>query len=239
MSDSNVNQMQDSNYVTIDLLDLARDIWNHIWVVLVFVVAGAVAAFVITALFITPKYSATSTIYILSRTTSITSIADLQIGDRMATDFEIIATTRELLNKVIEENHMDMTYGELRGEISVENPESSHMLRITVQDKDPERAALLSNSLADELREEIAEIMNTDKPSAVEQAVVPGGPSSPNRNRNTVIGAVVGLVIALAILIIRYLTDDTIQSDDDVRKYLGLDTLAQFPKVKGRAKGRK
>ncbi len=236
MNESNVNQMQDSEYVTIDLLDLARNIWNNIWVVLVFVVAGAVVAFVVTALFITPKYRATSTIYILSRTTSITSIADLQIGDRMAADFEIIATTRELLNKVIEENGLDMTYGELRGEISVENPESSHMLRITVQDKDPERAALLSNSLADELREEIAEIMNTDKPSAVEQAVVPEGPSSPNRNRNTVIGAVVGLVIALAILIIRYLTDDTIQSDDDVRKYLGLDTLAQFPKVKGRAK---
>lgn len=238
MDNTNNKQYIDSDIPAIDLIDLFRNILNNIWIVLVLVVAGAVAAFVITAFFITPKYKATSTIYILSRTTSITSIADIQLGDRMATDFEIIATTRELLEKVIEENGFDTTYGQLRGQISVENPESSHMLRITVTDTDPEMAAVLSNAVADELREEIAEIMNTDKPSSVEQAVTPSGPSSPSRSRNTMIGAAIGLVLALAIIIIRYLMDDTIQSDEDVKKYLGLDTLAQFPKVKGRAKKR-
>lgn len=236
MDTSKDNQFQNPEYSTIDLMELARYVWSNIWIVLVVVVAGAVAAFVITTAFITPKYRATSTIYILSKTTSITSIADLQIGDRMATDFEIIATTRELLGKVIEEQNIEMTPGQLRGMISVANPESSHMLQITVEDTDPERAALLSNAVADELREEIAEIMNTDRPSAVEQAITPTGPSSPNRRRNTMLGALVGLALILAILIIRYLADDTIQSDEDVRKHLGLDTLAQFPKVKGTRK---
>ena len=86
-----------------------------------------------------------------------------------------------------------------------------------------------------EIREEIAEIMNTDRPSSVEAAVVPIVPASPNTTRNVVLGAVILAILAIAIIVIRHLADDTIKSDDDVKKYLGLDTLAQFPLIKGKA----
>ena len=40
-------------------------------------------------------------------------------------------------------------------------------------------------------------------------------------------------VLVIAIIIIRYLADDTIKDEDDVSKYLGIDTLASFPLLKG------
>lgn len=223
---------QHEEEITIDLVELAKEVWRHFWLVVVGVLVGAILAFGITKIFITPKFRATATIYILTSTTSITSLADLQIGSQLAADFEIIATTRELLEKVIDDQHLDMDYETLRKAITVSNPTDSHMLRVSVVDPDPEMAALISNAIADELREEIAEIMNTDRPSSVEKAVVPEKKDSPSTARNTVIGAVVGLILALAIIIIRYLSDDTIKSDDDVKKYLNLDTLAQFPLIK-------
>lgn len=232
--DTNKTMQQNDDVVTIDLVELAKAVWRTIWLVIIAVVVGAVLAFVVTKVFITPLYKSTSTIYILSQTTSITSLADLQIGSQLAADFEIIATTRELIEKVIENEHLDKTYEELKKEISVTNPQDSHMLRISVTDPDPELAARISNAIADELREEIAEIMNTDRPSAVEKAVVAETPSSPSVKRNVVIGALLLAILAIAIIIIRYMSDDTIKSDEDVRKYLGLDTLAQFPLIKGR-----
>ena len=69
----------EDDVITIDLLELGRLIWRNIWIVLIGIVAGAALAFLVTKIFITPKYQATSTIYILSKTTSITSLADLQI----------------------------------------------------------------------------------------------------------------------------------------------------------------
>lgn len=227
-------QQQTEDVVTIDLVELAKEVWRHIWIVIIGIVVGAVLAFVITKVFITPKYQATSTIYILSSTTSITSLADLQIGSQLAADFEIIATTRELLEKVIEQEHLDMTYDQLKKAVSVTNPTDSHMLRVTVTDPDPELAARVSNAIADELREEIAEVMNTDMPSSVEKAVVPEKQASPSVRRNVILGAVILMVLAIAIIVIRYLSDDTIKSDDDVKKYLDLDTLAQFPLIKGK-----
>ena len=229
----NSQQRRADDEITIDLLELARIVWKNIWLVIIAIVVGAALAFAITKVFITPKYQATSTIYILSKSTSITSLADLQIGSQLAGDFEIIATTRELLEKVSADNNLNMTYEDLKKEIKVTNPNNSHMLRISVTDPDPQKAALISNALADELREEIADIMNTDRPSTVERAVVTEKKFSPSNTRNAVIGAVVLAVLAILIIVIRYLSDDTIKDDEDVKKYLELDTLAQFPLLKG------
>ena len=231
MNNQNMRQGED-DVITIDLLELGRLIWRNIWIVLIGIVVGAVLAFLVTKIFITPKYQATSTIYILSKTTSITSLADLQIGSQLAGDFEIIATTRELLDKVIKGEQLDKTYEELKKEIKVTNPNNTHMLRIAVTDADPEMAARISNALADELREEISEVMNTDRPSTVEKAVVPKRPSSPSVKRNVALGALVLAVLAVLIIVIKYLSDDTIKDEDDVRKYLDLDTLASFPMLK-------
>ena len=232
MENSNLQQRRADDEMTIDLLELGRVVWNNIWVVIIGIVAGAVLAFVVTKVFITPKYQATSTIYILSKSTSITSLADLQIGSQLAGDFEIIATTRELLDKVSEELNLDMTYEELIKEIKVTNPNNSHMLKIAVTDPNAEQAALISNTLADELREEIADIMNTDRPSTVERAVAPEKAYSPSVVRNTILGALVLAVLVVAFIVIRHLNDDTIKDDEDVRKYLELDTLAEFPLMK-------
>ena len=116
---NNTNNQQQNEEITIDLLELGRLIWRNIWMVIIAIVVGAVLSFVVTKVFITPKYQATSTIYILSKTTSITSLADLQIGSQLAGDFEIIATTRELLEKVSADENLGMTYEQLKKEIKV------------------------------------------------------------------------------------------------------------------------
>ena len=59
-------------------------------------------------------------------------------------------------------------------------------------------------------------------------------PSSPNVLKNTAMGALAGAVLAMAVIVIRYLMNDTIQTEDDIRKYLNLHTLAAIPMEKRR-----
>lgn len=226
--------------VEIDLLEIATVIWRKFFLVIIGLVVGAAAAYAVVSYAMTPKYKATATIYIFSKTTSITSLADLQIGSQLTEDFQIIAKTRDVVNGVIMDLNLDTTYESLAGRITVSNPASSHMLKITVEDTDPVRAANISNTLADRLRGQISEIMNTDKPSMVESASVPKGQSSPSVMRDTVIGAMLGALLVIVVLVIRHLTDDTIKISDDVHKYLGLDVLAEFPFIReqGGSRGR-
>ena len=53
-------------------------------------------------------------------------------------------------------------------------------------------------------------------------------PSSPNLLKNVLLGGMVGLFLAAALIIMRHLMDDTIKTEEDVEKYLQLNTIAAF-----------
>ena len=49
-------------------------------------------------------------------------------------------------------------------------------------------------------------------------------------------GGVLGAVIAAVIVIIIYMTNDTIRTSDDIERYLGLSTLGTIPLAAGEKK---
>jgi capsular polysaccharide biosynthesis protein len=108
------------------------------------------------------------------------------------------------------------------------------MLDISVQNPDPELAVSISNTTAERVREKIAEITNSDKPTVVNSAVIPKSPVSPNLKKNIAVGGMFGGVAAAAVVLMLYLMDDTFQTEDDVKRYLNLTTLAAMPLVESR-----
>ena len=225
-------EMQQIDEQEIDLLEVFYVLWRKAWALILALVAGAVAAGLVTLFFITPQYEATSIIYILSKTTSITSLADLQIGSQMAADFQIIATTREVLEPIREQydtRGVFEDYEDFVENVDVTNPTNSHMLQITVTYPNAYLAAQISNDIADQLKIQIAEVMSTDSPSTVERAVVPDEPASPSMLINTAVGGLLFFAIAAGVILVRHFTDDTIKDEEDVTKYLGLNTLAAIP----------
>ena len=222
------------NEDVIDLLDLGRVLLRKWWAIALCLVIGAAAAFGGTKLLITPQYTATSMIYILSESTSITSLADVQIGDSLAQDFMIIGKSRPVVEKVIKRLDLDASYEAVSKTITFENPTDSHILKISVTNPEPKLAADISNAVAEVTRAQIADVMGTDEPNTLEEAIVPVSPSSPNTMKNTMLGALLGAVLAAGIIIVLHLMDDTIKDEDDVKKYLQMNTLAALPMEKRR-----
>ena len=222
------------NEDVIDLLDLGRALLRKWWAIALCLVIGAAAAFGGTKLLITPQYTATSMIYILSESTSITSLADVQIGDSRAQDFMIIGKSRPVVEKVIKRLDLDASYEAVSKTITFENPTDSHILKISVTNPEPKLAADIANAMAEVTRAQIADVMGTDEPNTLEEAIVPVSPSSPNTMKNTMLGALLGAVLAAGLIIVLYLMDDTIKDEDDVKKYLQMNTLAALPMEKRR-----
>lgn len=223
-------------------IDLGRLMWSLLrkWKTIVLAtILGASIALSYTVYMITPLYKASSMIYILNQTTSVTSLTDLQMGTQLAQDFEILATSRPVVEAVIEELNLDTTYEGLLATIDVTNIDDSRMIQLTVTNANPYLAADISNSLAEALRTRVAEIMDTDKPTKVEDAVVPSNPISPSKSKNTVIGGMLGMMAVVGIYTLIFLLDDTIKTADDVSKYLNLNTIARIPINQGDDKGSK
>ena len=71
--------------------------------------------------------------------------------------------------------------------------------------------------------------LDIDAINVAETANVPTEKASPSVGRWTVFSGFIGAVIVAFFVILGYLLDDTIKSNDDVERYLGLSTLALVP----------
>ena len=175
-------------------------------------------------------------IYVYTKTTSVTSLADLQIGTVLTVDFQIIAQTREVIDAVKADLSINDSYEELIKKVSISNPDGSRILKITAVDTDPQKAANLANSMANQLRMRISDVMDTDPPSIVSRAVVPYRPIGPSTTRNALLAGLALAFVAAAVITVRHLLDDTIKTEEDVEKFLGQNVIASMPAVPSLAK---
>ena len=99
----------DDDEIEIDLLQLFRALKKRIlWIIGAGVLfGGAFGAF--SKFVITPQYTSTAMVYILSKETTLTSLADLQIGSQLTKDYKIIVTSRPVLSEVISKLKLDLT----------------------------------------------------------------------------------------------------------------------------------
>lgn len=220
---------QDST-TEIDLVEVFYLLWGNILKILACVVAGAVLAFGFTFFFVTPKYQASASIYIVSASNdSIVNLTDLQIGAQLTADYQELMLSRPLLQDVIRNLELDTPYKSLARQISITNTSDTRILKITVTDADPQLAADIANELVKQACIYLPKIMETESPNLVEDAVVPSQKFSPSYSRNTVLGALLGAVLCCGVLLVRYLMNDTFVTPDDIAKYFGTQPLATIP----------
>ena len=220
------NQRQDDE---IDLREIVSLLLHHVWVFALAALAGALLVGLYVKIFIPAKYTANATIYVFS-IDGDTSSQTLTYADRMTTDFQIIATTSSTIEKVVEKLGLDMSVNELKSEntIKVTNPTDSHMLRISVTNRNAAEAARISNTLAEVMCDQIAYIMKSERPQFVEQATM-GSKTSPYVRRDALVGGVAAALIAMIVVLMRYFINDTITTEEDVNRYLGLNILSSVP----------
>ncbi len=213
----------------IDLMEIVSLLVHHIWLFALVAVIGALLVGIAVRTFVPAKYTAKSTIYVFSTDTE-TSTATLNQANQMTTDFQIIATTRTTIDMVVKELGLDMTAAQLMAEntIQVTNPTDSHMLRIAVTNADPAKAAQVSNALANVMCDQIAYIMKSERPQFVEPAIM-GVKTSPYVKRDAFIGGLAFALAAVIIVLIRYFVNDTLTTEEDVNRYLGLTILSSVP----------
>ena len=73
----------------------------------------------------------------------------------------------------------------------------------------------------------------------VEEADLPTHQVEPSKRKFTLIGFLIGAVVTIAILVIRYYLDDSIKTSEDVERYLGMTTLATIPMFEGTESSKK
>lgn len=226
---ANLPQPGNGDEETVDLLELLYALLGKWKQLAAATVACALIAAIGVLFFVTPKYQASSTIYVISRKDSAINISDLQIGTAVVDDYIQVFHMWEVQEKVISNLDLPYTYSQLDGMLSVTNASDSRMLEITVTSESAQEAADIANEYVTVVRDYIAKKMATDKISIMSTALVPTEPVSPNKTKSILLGALLGFVVSAGVVVVMTLLDDTYKTTEDIKKYTGLVTMAVIP----------
>jgi capsular polysaccharide biosynthesis protein len=218
--------------VEIDLREILFLLLDRLLIILLVGALAAGLAFLGTKLFITPKYQSETSIYVMNKNEEATvNSSDYVTSNYMTQDYTVLITSRTVMEQVIADLDLgdELTASQLVGMISVENQENTRIINITITDTNPVRAMDLANAVRIASAAKITEVMGIEDVNVVEEANLNATPVSPNVFKNMIIGAMLGMVLTIAVIIIRHITDDTIKSPDEIEKYLGISTLASIP----------
>lgn len=201
-----------------------------------FLIISAGLFFALVGLFLSkfivhPVFESTTKIYILNKEENQTvTYSDVQISTQLTSDYAELIKSRYVLEEAIQRlNLVDVTFEDLAKVVKVDTPSDTRIVAITAKDEDPLRAMEIANCIREVSSEHITNVMDIDAINVAETANVPTSKASPSVFRWTIISGFVGTVIVAFFVVLRFLMDDTIKSNDDVERYLGLSTIGLIP----------
>lgn len=227
----------------IDLLEVFYALKKRALLLFLVALLGGVVSGIYTKFFMTPIYNSTSMLLVLSKDTTLTSLADLQLGTQLTNDYSVLIKSRPVLDKVILDLDLDMSWESLKSSISINNPTSTRLLEVTVEHPNPEMAKRIVDEVSAVASEYIGEQMEVIPPKVIEEGVLNVSPVSPSVKGNILKGILLGFILVAGVITVRTVMDDTIKSEEDIEKYLGIPMFAKIPDrkdyISGSGKARK
>lgn len=186
-----------------------------------------------------PMYRSYTTI-VLTRTgdtdnkdnSSITQ-NDILLNQKLVATYREIIKSRRVLGQVIENLHLDMSVGELSQNVSVTNEEDTELIKISVSSVKKEDAKNIANEIAKVFSNEIVDIYNIKNVSIIDTAIEANAPYNINFVKETVVAALIGVVLGVAIIFVMFYFDTTIKNPEEIQTKIGLPLLGVVPKVEG------
>ncbi|TWT27890.1 YveK family protein [Planomicrobium sp. CPCC 101110] len=179
--------------------------------------------------FLQPVYQASTQILVNQTAGSATGdqALDIESNIQLISTYNGIIKSPVILAAVIEELNLNDTVATLNERITVSSAEKSQILQIDVEDGSMENAVLTSNTIASVFQEEIKNLMNIDNVRILSPAEMPAisKPIRPDPLLNMAIGAVVGFMFSLGLVILLDQMNTTVRTEEDIEEIIGLHVL--------------
>ena len=210
-----------------ELRDYLRILHKN-WILLLVLLVAGLAGGAGYAFLQTPKYEASTQLYVSVRTEGAAT-GDLVQGTtfarQMVASYVDVIPTALVLDPVIEELGLDATAGELAAQVSASTPLNTVLIDISVTDEDAEQAAAIADATAASFAQAVQTTL--EKPQAVDAtspvqititqpATAPDAPASPNVPLLIALGALLGLAAGVGLAVLRTVLDTRIHTLHDL-----------------------
>ena len=208
------------------------------WVMLLAAIICAGGFFAVNQLTFVPCYQSTATLYILKQNESESNMSsdDFSLALKVVNDCDYLLKSHSVLDQVIEQLNLDISYEDLSKAVSTSNPEDTRILEVSVEAASPEEAKQIVDAVCEVGTENITDAMGFQQVNLYEYGTMDTNPSNQMRKLTYAIIGAVAAVLTYTVLLVLYLVDDTLRTDEDIQQYLGLTILGDIPNADGSGK---
>ena len=225
--------MEEKEIELIDIKELLYAIWEKKILIVIFFILGIVVGLAYTVLLLKPMYRSATTLVLTGtseKTDTITS-TDVTLNSKLVSTYSEIVKSRAVAAQVIKELNLNMSESTFIDSITVKSKTGTEVLVISVVNENGKLAADIANKIADVFAAKVKEIYNIENVSVIDVAIESSLPYNVSFVKNIVIFAFGGVVIAMAIIFIGMLLDNTVKNQEEVERLLGVPVIAVIPKM--------
>lgn len=234
------NNAKTGEVIEIDLQKYLFVCLRRWWFILLLAVGFAGAFLLVSAEFITPQYQADVSIYVNNRQSVKADKVDADVNDlsastRLVSTYISMISSDTVIEKVADNLGGSYTVKDIRDMMTAAQVEDTEIFKVYITCDDPVEAATIANAVAEVAPDEIQEFVGSST-KIIDYAKIPDHRYSPSYSKNTVLGGVCGIVVALIILLARFLLDVRIRGAEDLQSMFEYPVLGQIPVMSDNAK---
>ena len=236
------------------ILEFFRTTRANLWLLIIGIIIGAAVGFGYASL--QPKvYAASSSGYVtVGESGTVDVLSGSTAAKERARSYAAIVSSEAVAQKIKQNTpELSLTTGQIRSSLTATAGDNAALITVSAQASSPKNAQLLANSALQATADYIKEIeqnpgnaqalvngdsnaaatppanSNTVRVIPLNNASVNPPLVSPNYQQNTLIGAVIGLVVVYAAIFLRRALDQRIRTRDDATKATGASILGVLP----------
>lgn len=220
----------------IQLSELLELLWKRKLIILIAVIVCTAASLVYSVFMVTPIYQSDTTLMVNGKKgfdagdiAASFDLGTISANQKLVVTYGEIVKSRIVLEQVIAQLELEETYEEMLAKVVSKPVGTTEILKISVTDMDPVKAALIANTISDVFVKEVIRILKVDNVEMIDKAIPIDEPINVKTMMNIAIAIVLGGMIGVFIIFALEALDNTIKTPEDVEKYIGLPLLGMIP----------
>lgn len=225
-----MNSFKNNDYI--DLLEIVKSIWTHKFMLVALAAVMAVLAVVRVEFFTKDQYVATGMLYVSNRQEyeddDKVSQQDINTAKSMSATYREILKTRTFLAEISDEIDNKYSWGQIRNMISVSAVNNTELVQVSVVANSAGDAFVIADSIVRNAPDKLGSIFENGLIKIVDNVVVPSGPIGKGTAKQGLMGAIIGFMLGMAIIVVINLFDTKIHKGEDVANRYGVSILGEI-----------
>lgn len=215
----------------IDLRQILHILKKHLWLIVITTICCGILGYGTSKYIMKPLYQSDATLIVNPGSSQSNTITYDQVtaAQQLVGTYAIIMKSNTVLNQVIQDLQLDMDANALSNSITVEGVNETEVIQLSVKSESKDEAKKISDKIIEVASPLIIKSVKAGSVEVISPTQVEKNPVSPNGRLNTVIALLLGLCISVVLAFVIEFFKNTLTSDDDIKRNLGINVLGVIP----------